>query len=170
MTLQSALESPSRVKSYAFVVVATVAVFLENVTRSYQYSIREETVVTARTIVDWVVSIGGTYLLIPGLLLVVYYLLSGFGPTLSLTGRFLLGLLAGVLAGSLLGQSVGVAPHPLAFVMTSETFAADPVTVRLWFDVLGSISREFLVVLGILALARAIRHRTWDEGDTGTLR
>jgi len=170
MALRNALGSLSRVKSRPLVVVAAVTLFFENVTRSYQYSVREETVLTARTVVDWVVGVGGTYLVVPGLLFVAYYVTSGLGPELPLTGRFLLGLFAGVLAGSLLGQYVGVAPHPLVSLMTSDTFAAEPGTVRLWVDVFGSIGRDFLAVVGTLVLARGVRHRSWSERDTAAVR
>lgn len=159
MGSHSALESPRRVKPYAVVIVATVTLFVENVTRSYQHSVREETVLTARTTADWVVSIGGTYLVFPGLLFVLLYVMNGLEPQLRLTGRLLLGVFAGVLAGSLLGQFVGGAPHPLVFLLTSETLTADPVILRLWLDVLGPISRDFLAVVGILVLVQMVGQR-----------
>ena len=165
MALRNALRAPPRTRSSPFVIVAAVVLFLENVARSYQYSVREGTTLPARTALDWVVGVGGSYLVVPGLLVVAYYALSGLGGTPPLTGRFLVSLFAGVLAGSLLGQYVGVAPHPLVALLTSKTFAAEPATVRLWLDVFGAISREFLVVLGGVVLARVARRGHWSGGD-----
>lgn len=166
MSLQSLLKSMSRLKLYTLVALATVTLFLENVIRSYQYSLREETVTTTWTALEWVINIGGTYLVVPGLLFVVFYVMGGVGPKQPLTGRLLLSLFGGCLAGSLLGQYVGGAPHAFVFLMTSNTFTPDPGILRLWFDVFGPLSRDFLTVLGILVLAQSVRHRNWSEKNS----
>ena len=154
-----------RATAYALAVVTAGVVFLEDVTRSRQYAIREGQPVTARTPLDLAVDVAGTYLVVPGLLLVAFYAISTLGPRLPLTGRSLLALLAGAVAGGLAGQYVGVAPHSLRTLLWSETFAPDPLILRLWVDVFGSIGRDFLAAAGALVVTRAVRDRRSDRED-----
>lgn len=166
MSLRSRSTSLSRLKPHAFVALATITLFFENVIQSYQYSILEETVTTTWTVWEWVITVGGTYLVVPAFLFVAFYVTSGVGPEQPLTARLLVGLLGGSLAGSLLGQYVGGVPHELVFLITSNTFALDPGILRLWFDVFGPISRDFLSILGALVLAQAVQHRNHSETNS----
>ncbi|MDB2245381.1 hypothetical protein PM076_06065 [Halorubrum ezzemoulense] len=154
-----------RAKPYALAAVTAGVVFLEAVTRSRQYAIREGQPVTARTPLDLVVDVAGTYLVVPGLLFVAFYALIAPGSRIPLTGRSLLALFAGALIGGLAGQYVGVAPHSLRTLLWSGTFAADPQILRLWVDVFGSIGRDFLVAVGVLVVARTVRDRRNERSD-----
>ncbi|ELZ46005.1 hypothetical protein C464_11720 [Halorubrum coriense DSM 10284] len=165
MAFRDAFARQPQAKAYALAAVSAALLFLETVVRSRQYSIREGQPVPARTALDLLVDVAGTYLVVPGLLFVAYYAIDGIGPRIPLTARSLGALLAAVVAGSLAGQYVGGAPHSLRFLLGSNAFAARPLTARLWLDVFGPIGRDFLAAVGLLVVTRAVRHARGDRED-----
>jgi len=165
MAFGDAFARRPRAKVYALAAVSAALSFLERVVRSRQYAIREGQPVPARTPLDLLVDVAGTYLLVPGLLFVAYYAIDGIGPRVSLTARTLGALLAAVVAGGLAGQYVGGAPHTLRLLLGATAIAARPLTARLWLDAFGPIGRDFLAAVGLLVVTRAVRHARGDRDD-----